>query len=91
MNQPAEEDDDASLARNVAILRKRMDAEVVRLRKHLDDWIGEHTCHNEVEITSALLEAAFEQEIALLGEKEAFDLMKLAFRRTAKRIGPTLQ
>jgi hypothetical protein len=43
MNQPAEEDDDASLARNVAILRKRMDAEVVRLRKHLDDWIGEHS------------------------------------------------
>jgi hypothetical protein len=68
MNQPAEEDDDASLARNVAILRKRMDAEVVRLRKHLDDWIGEHTCHNEVEITSALLEGAFERR-SLSSEK----------------------
>jgi hypothetical protein len=91
MNQPAEEDDDASLARNVAILRKHMDAEVVRLRKHLDEWIGEHTRDNEVEITGALLEAAFERQIALLGEKDAFDLMKSAFRRTAKRIGPTLQ
>jgi hypothetical protein len=46
----------------------------------LDEWIGEHTCHNEVEITSALLEAAFERQIALLGEKDAFDLMKSAFR-----------
>jgi hypothetical protein len=45
MNQPAEEDDDAGLARNVAILRERMDAEVVRLRKQLDEWIAKHTCH----------------------------------------------
>jgi hypothetical protein len=56
------------------ILRKRMDAEVVRLTKHLDEWIDENTCHNEVEITSALLEAAFERLIALLGERDAFDL-----------------
>jgi hypothetical protein len=68
-----------------------VDAEVVRLRKHLDEWIGEHTRHNAVEITSALLEAAFERQIALLGKKDAFDLMKSTFHRTAGRIGPTLQ
>jgi hypothetical protein len=37
----------------------------------------------------ALAEAA--EQIAHLGEKDAFDSMKSAFRRTAKRIGPTLQ
>jgi hypothetical protein len=66
MNQPAEEDDNASLARNVAILSKRMDAEVVRLRKHLDEWIGYSLRDVEISIVATHKLAAL--KTALLGK-----------------------
>jgi hypothetical protein len=65
MDKP-DDDLDAQLARNVAILRNRMDADVARLRTSLEAWIDQHSgpaCGdqggnfptNYVEISNALL------------------------------------
>jgi hypothetical protein len=83
--------DAASVAPNAAIVRQRMEAEVARLRKRLHEWIEQHTHRNDVEITHALLEAAFERQIDLHGEQDALDLVQSAFRRTAKKLRPPLQ
>jgi hypothetical protein len=92
MNKPPEKDEDAALARNVAIMRERMKGEVARLRESLDVWIDENTQHgNDVEITSAMLQTAFEREIELLGEQDAFRLIESAFRRSADKFRRSLQ
>jgi hypothetical protein len=92
MKQPDNAD---AKAQQFAIKKKlymqRVQAEVDRLRKHLDAWIEHHTDNNEVEITTALLEVAFERKIDLLGEEDALDLVQSAFRRTAKKFRPPLQ
>ena len=92
MNKPPEKDEAAALARNVAIMRERMKAEVARLRESLDVWIDENTLDgNDVEITSAMMQTAFAREIDLLGEQEAFRFIEKAFRRSADKFRRSLQ
>ena len=86
MNKPAEKYQDAEDARNVAILREGMTAEVEGLRESLAMWIEENTHRaNDTAISIAMLETAFDRYIELLGENDAFDLIQSAFRRRGTR------
>ena len=86
MNKPAEKYQDAEDARNVAILREGLSAEVERLRESLGVWIEENTHRaNDTAISIAMLETAFDRYIELLGESDAFDLIQSAFRRRGTR------
>jgi len=58
MNKPAEKDQDAEDARNVAILRERMTAEVEGLRESLAVWIEANTPH-PIDAAVSIAEACF--------------------------------
>ena len=86
MNKPAEKYQDADDARNVAILRERLTAEVEGLRESLAVWIEENTQRAiDAAISIAMLETAFDRYIELLGENDAFELIQSAFRRRGTR------
>ena len=86
MNKPAEKYQDADDARNVAILREGLSAEVEGLRESLAVWIEENTHRaNDTAISIAMLETAFDRYIELLGENDAFELIQSAFRRRGTR------
>jgi hypothetical protein len=64
MNKPIEKYHDAEDARNVAILRERMTAEVEGLRESLAVWIEENTQHPiDAAVSIAMLETAFDRYI----------------------------
>jgi hypothetical protein len=85
MNKPAEKYQDAEDARNVAILRERMTAEVEGLRESLAVWIEENTQHPiDAAVSIALLETAFDRYIDLLGATDAFELVEACLRRSVK-------
>jgi hypothetical protein len=85
MNKPAEKYQDAEDARNVAIVRERMTAEVEGLRESLAVWIEENTQHRiDAAVSIAMLETAFDRYIDLLGATDAFELIESAFRRRAE-------
>jgi hypothetical protein len=66
MNKPADKYHDAEDARNVAILRERMTAEVEGLRESLAVWIEENTPHPiDAAVSIAMLETAFDRYIDL--------------------------
>lgn len=72
MNKPAEKNQDAEDARNVAILREHMTAEVEGLRESLAVWIEENTQHPiDAAVSIAMLETAFDRYIDLLGATDA--------------------
>jgi hypothetical protein len=80
-------DQKAEDARNVAIIREVLSLEVERLRESLGEWIEENTHRaNDTVISIAMLETAFDRDIELLGESDAFDLIQSAFRRRAEKL-----
>jgi hypothetical protein len=92
MNKPAEKYQDAEDARNVAILRERMTAEVEGLRESLAVWIEENTQHPiDAAVSIAMLETAFDRYIDLLGATDAFELVEACFRRRAEKFRKSLQ
>ena len=92
MNKPAEKYQDAEDARNVAILRERMTAEVEGLRESLAVWIEENTQHPiDAAVSIAMLETAFDRYIDLLGATDAFELVEACFRRRVEKFRKSLQ
>ena len=92
MNKPAEKYQDAEDARNVAILRERMTAEVEGLRESIVVWIEENTQHPiDAAVSIAMLETAFDRYIDLLGATDAFELVEVCFRRRAEKFRKSLQ
>jgi hypothetical protein len=89
---PPDKDKDAELARNVAILRARQSAEVDRLKQSLAAWIeGNTQLANDVAVSIAMLETAFDRYIDLHGATDAFELIESAFRRRAEKFRRSLQ
>jgi hypothetical protein len=66
-------------------IREDLRLEVERLRENLGEWIEENTHRaNDTAISIAMLEAAFDRHIELLGATDALDLIESAFRRRAE-------
>jgi hypothetical protein len=93
---------DADLARNVALLRLRMDADVSRLKASLATWIDHNSGPEQiggggslrakiVEISAALLETAIDHYIRLHDAPDALDLIQSCFRRQAEKFRASLQ
>jgi hypothetical protein len=87
MNKPIEKYHDAEDARNVAILRERMTAEVEGLRESLAVWIEENTQHPiDAAVSIAMLETAFDRYIDLLGATDAFELVEACFSAKGRKV-----
>jgi hypothetical protein len=89
----AEEDEATKLERMRAQFVERQDAHISMAKTDLAAWIDEHypEPNDNVVIMNALLELALERFIDLHGEKDALELIRSRFRRTAKKTKPTLQ
>ena len=85
-SRPKEKNQKAEHARHVAIIREGLTVEVERLRESLGGWIEENAHRaNDTVISIAMLDAAFDRYIDLLGATDAFELIEPAFRRRAEK------
>jgi hypothetical protein len=85
------EDEKARDTANSAKIKARLAVEIAETRAELDRWLDRIPDTRSVSTMNALLEAAFDRYIELIGESDAFMLIESAFRRVAKKTRPTLQ
>ena len=85
------EEEKARDAANSAKIKARLRAETAETRAELERWLERIPESRAASTKTALLEAAFDRYIELLGEPDAFMLIESAFRRVAKKHRPTLQ
>jgi hypothetical protein len=83
------EDAKARHAADGAKIKARLRAETAETRAELEQWLERIPDSRDVSTMNALLEAAFDRYIKLLGEQDALDLIESAFRRFAKKTRPT--
>ena len=91
MTKPLSPEKEERLAADVAKLRARVDAEIAETGAELERWLDRIPESRNSSTISALLEAAFDRYIELLGEPDASMLIETAFRRVAKKFRPTMQ
>jgi hypothetical protein len=83
---------DAELAKNIATVKRGVDARVGEIRRALAHWIADITTpadHTPVSI--ALLETAIDRYLDTHDEPDARDFVERAFRRAVQRRRGTLQ
>jgi hypothetical protein len=85
------EDAKARHAADAAKIKARLGAEIAETRAELDRWLEGIPDTRGVSTMNALLDAALDRHIELLGESDAFEFIEAAFRRAAKKAKPTLQ
>jgi hypothetical protein len=76
--------------KKLAAYKQRLKADTAAIKKHLTQFIDRTLSPpDDVSVTTALLELAFERQLDLHGEEDAQDLIERAFRRVVKeRRGP---
>ena len=84
------EEEKAKGAANSAKIKAGLRREVTETRAELEQWLERFPESRYVSTKVALLKAAFDRYIDLLGEADAFMLIESAFRRVAKKSTPAL-
>jgi len=84
---------DPELARKIDAFKRRVAARVAEIKCDLARWITETTSlAEEVAVTTALLELAFERKLALDPDAaDVFDLVQRSFKRVVRRRNESLQ
>jgi hypothetical protein len=77
---------DAELAKNMATIKRGVEARVREIKRHLAQWLGDIPIpadHTPVSI--ALLETACDRYLDIHDEQDARDLIERAFHRAVQR------
>jgi hypothetical protein len=82
---------DAELARNIATIKRGVEARAAEIKRGLVQWLDETASPaDNTPVSIALLELAFDRYLAIHDDPaDAFDLIQAVFRRAVrKRRGP---
>jgi hypothetical protein len=84
---------DAELARNIATIKRGLDARVAEIKRDLAQWIDQTTFPPDyTPVSIALLELAFERKLAIDHDAaDVFDLVQRTFQRVVRRRNESLQ
>jgi hypothetical protein len=86
-------DADPEMAKKITAYKRRVAAREAEIKRDLEQWIAETTSAGDyVEVTTALLELAFERKLAIDHDPaDVFDLVQRTFQRVVRRRNESLQ
>lgn len=83
---------DADLAKNIATIKRGVDARVGEIKRALAHWIADTTTSaDHTSVSIALLETAIDRYLDIHDEADARDLIEKTLRRAAQRRRGPLQ